>query len=146
MAVIGKKKGVVKDVIDKLESISKRIGKDVEIHSGKRSGDINKSAHNSGIAVDIKISGMKSIAIADELVLAGFSGVGEYYSKKDYSSETNTAHGDIRGLVGSENSGAYGPGGSKSAKLCWSAIPKNDVVDDSWDYTYGSRHSGNSCP
>ncbi len=119
MAVTGDTQGVNANVISRLESISTRLGKDVNVHSGKRDGAPDDSAHNTGIGADVTIPGMMSIAIADELVTAGFSGVGEYYRDDAGTEEANTAHGDIRGLSGSENSGAYAPGGLKSSKACW---------------------------
>jgi hypothetical protein len=137
MAVTGNTQGVNANVISRLESISTRLGKDVYVHSGKRDGAPGDSAHNTGIAVDVMISGMMSIAITDELVTAGFSGVGEYYRDEAGTEETNTAHGDIRGLPGSENSGAYAPGKPKSTKTCWHRLVEQYV---------SGRKSGHSCP
>jgi len=139
MAVIGNTEGLVPEVLAKLSSLSARLNKDVEVTSGKRSGLPSKSAHNSGIAVDIKIEGLTSVAIAAELVKEGFSGIGEYY--KSNGSEDSFAHGDIRGLPGSEQSEAYAPGGAKSAKLCW----YRDGPEVSTNYHYGSCKSGNNC-
>ncbi len=141
MAVIGEREGVVSVVIEMLENISSRLGKDVRITSGKRHGDINSSAHNSGIAVDCKVAGFSTIAMADELVKAGFSAVGEYY--RTSGSEWDFAHGDIRGLRGSENSGEYAPGGTKSRKTCWTG---NGDDGRTWDYDWGTRKSGHGCP
>ena len=137
MSVTGDTAGIVQEVMTKLEALSSRLSKDVHVTSGKRNGPVNDSAHNSGIAADISIAGMRSVAIADELVTQGFSGVGEYY--ENGGAEDAFAHGDIRGLPGSENSGVYGAGGSKSAPLCWYRVGPNN-------YTFGSRKSGHSCP
>jgi len=137
MAVTGNTQGVHADVISRLETISTRLGKDVYVHSGKRPGSIDDSPHNTGIGADVMVSDMNSIAIADELVTAGFSGVGEYYRDDAGTEESNTAHGDIRGLPGSENSGAYAPGGAKSSKRCWHRLKEQYVP---------GRKSGHSCP
>jgi len=136
MPIQGPTDGLVQQLLDRLEALSRRLNKTVVITSGRRTGDVNASAHNSGIAADFYVAGMKSIALADEIVDDGFTGVGEYY--KADSTEERFAHADIRGLPGSESSGAYGPGGSKSAPLCWYRI--GDA------YTYGSRKSGRRCP
>ncbi len=136
MPIQGPVDGLVQQLLDKLESLSRRLNKTVVITSGKRSGDVNASAHNSGIAADFYVAGMNSIALADEIVDEGFTGVGEYY--KADSTEERFAHADIRGLPGSERSGAYGPGGAKSAPLCWYRIGEA--------YTYGTRKSGRRCP
>jgi hypothetical protein len=137
MAVIGNVKDVHANVISRLEKVSKSTGKDVNIISGKRNGSISDSAHNTGIAVDIMVDGLMSIAIVDELVDAGFSGVGEYYRDADGNDEANTGHGDIRGLPGSEKSGEYAAGGKKSSKVCWHRLVK--------EYAKG-RKSGHKCP
>jgi hypothetical protein len=140
MAITGNTAGLVPEVIQKLTSISTKLNKDVHVTSGKRNGSVNASPHNSGIGADISIANMKSVAITDECVEAGFSGVGEYW--KSNNEEDLHAHGDIRGLPGSENSGAYKAGGAKSSPLCWHRIgPESDN-----NYTYGSRKSGHSCP
>jgi hypothetical protein len=112
---------------------------DVHVTSGRRNGPVNASAHNSGIAADVKAAGMNTIAMADALVEAGFTGVGEYY-EADAVTPRAFAHGDIRGLPGSEHSGAYGPGGSKSGPLCWTGDGEPPV------YKFGSRRSGHRCP
>lgn len=139
MAVIGETQGVHANVIQRLEDISQKLGKPVTIikNGGKRHGPVDDSAHNSGIAADITIENMLSVAIADELVDAGFSGVGEYYRDAAGTQQTNTAHGDIRGLPGSENSGAYAPGGAKHSKRCWHRLAGT--------YNPG-RKSGHRCP
>jgi hypothetical protein len=141
MAVAGDTVGVVSQVITRLERISARIGRDIVVTSGKRSGNVNASAHNSGIAVDCRADGYDTVTMADELVAEGFSAVGEYY--KSSGAQWNFAHGDIRGLPGSEGSGDYAPGGSKAGKLCWFAEGDNGST---WSYTWGKRKSGHSCP
>lgn len=140
MAVIGQTQNIVPEVISKLNSISNRLGKDVEVSSGRRQGGTDASPHNSGIGADIKIAGMKTVGICDELVAEGFTGVGEYYDTA--GNEFNFAHGDIRGLPGSESSGAYAAGGSKSNKLCW----WREGTETSGTMHYGSRKSGRGCP
>ena len=139
MAVTGKTNGLVSEVMDKLEALSKRLGKDVEVTSGKRQGNVDASAHNSGIAADVKVAGLKSIALADELVTQGFSGVGEYY-KDDQGTEDTFAHGDLRGQAGSENSGAYAPGGGKSNPACWYRPGPEGTRNEI------GRKSGHTCP
>jgi len=137
MAVTGDTDGLVQQVMDKLEAISSDLGETVHVLSGKRSdGSVDASAHNSGIAADVSIDSLSTAAVADALVDAGFSGVGEYY-KADGTTSRNFAHGDIRGLQGSEHSGAYAPGGTKSAKACWTAVGSQ--------YSKG-RRSGGRCP
>jgi hypothetical protein len=136
MPIQGPTDGLVEQLLKRLETLSRRLEKTIVITSGRRTGDVNASAHNSGIAADFYVAGMKSIALADEIVDEGFTGVGEYYNSD--SVEERFAHADIRGLPGSEGSGAYGPGGSKSAPLCWYRIGEN--------YSYGSRRSGRRCP
>jgi hypothetical protein len=129
---------LVPELITILEKTSVNLGKDVHVTSGKRDGDVSASAHNSGIAADVSVEGMKSVAIADQLVTEGFTGVGEYY-EADGQTERSFAHGDIRGLDGSGNSGAYAAGGAKSAPACWTG--KGDPPD----YSPG-RQSGHDCP
>lgn len=140
MSVIGSTSGLVSQVMAGLEKVSEILGTDVRVTSGKRSGNVDSSPHNSGIGADIAASGFKTVALADALVAAGFSGVGEYY--KADGSEDFHAHGDIRGLPGAESSGAYAAGGAKSAKLCW----YREGPESTGSYTYGSRKSGNACP
>jgi hypothetical protein len=140
MAITGAVAGLKKEVLAKLNTITTRLNKDIFISSGKRDGGVDSSPHHSGIAVDIKIKGMKTIDIADELVVAGFSAVGEYYDKQ--GNEFSFAHGDIRGLPGAENSGAYAVGGAKSAAICW----WREGTETAGDMHYGSRKSGRGCP
>lgn len=137
MSIKGPIEGLTKQVLDRLEAISKKLKKDVIVtpEGGKRSGPVDKSAHNSGIAVDAYVEGMLSVEFADHLVEAGLSGVGEYY--KSNGNQERFAHGDIRGLEGSEQSGAYSPTGKKSKPLCWYRLGKK--------YTFGKRKSGHSC-
>jgi hypothetical protein len=141
MAVTGKTTGLVTELMAMLETLSKRLRVDIEVYSGLRSGSVDASAHNSGIAVDVKIPGRTSVAVADELVTEGFRGVGEYYKPDD--AEWNTAHGDIRGLPGSEKSGAYAPGGKKSAPACWTGV--GDPAAGEPSTTLG-RRSKHECP
>jgi hypothetical protein len=140
MAVIGKTGGLVAQLMDKLEALSTRLGLDVEVYSGKRAGSVDASAHNSGIAADVRIPGKLSVAVADELVKEGFSAVGEYYKPDD--TQWTTAHGDIRGLPGSEGSGAYRPGGAKSSKRCWTGV--GNPPDE--PKTTPGRRSKHACP
>ncbi|MCP4117571.1 MAG: hypothetical protein GY737_19675 [Desulfobacteraceae bacterium] len=133
MGVTGEVADVKQEVLNKLKSISERLKKDVKIVSGKRDGDIDKSPHNTGIAADIKISGLKTVALCDELEKEGFTGIGEYYTANE--EEYEFAHGDIRGLPGAEESGAYAEGGDKSSVVSWwrTGSPTGGV------YHFGSR-------
>lgn len=138
MAVTGKTDGLKKELLDKLDALSTRLDEDIEVTSGKREGPADKSAHNSGIAADVKTASKNSIEMADELVVDGFAGVGEYYDS-DKKTPLKFAHGDIRGLPGSEQSGPYKPGGAKGKPVCWTG--------DGQPPTYSSgRRSGNRCP
>ena len=139
MSVTGKPEGLVSQVMSKLVNISTRVGKDVYVSSGKRDGDINDSAHNSGIAADIKIDGKNTADIARELVTEGFTGVGEYYNTSH--EPFNFAHGDIRGLPGSEKSGAYAKGERKGAPLCW----WREGTETDGVHHFGECKSGLSC-
>lgn len=136
MPVTGNIDGLVSRVMEKLERISSRLGKDVFVTSGKRTGPIDDSAHNSGIAADARVDGLNSIEFTNKLVDEGFTGVGEYYDTD--GAPERFAYGDIRGLPGSESSGAYTPGGRKSQPLCWFRLGE--------EYTWGRRRSGERCP
>ena len=136
MPVTGDTQGLHNEVLTRLERISKRLGKDVVVTSGKRPGSPSDSAHNSGIAADARVDGLTSVAFADELVKEGFTGVGEYYTEG--GAEERFAHGDLRGLPAAAAAGPYAPGGSKSKPLCWYRVGTA--------YTYGARKSGHSCP
>lgn len=99
---------LVPEVTERLERLANRLELDVKLSlpngSGKRNGKGN-SAHDYGIAVDIRIDGMDTVQLADELIIEGFSGIGEYYAMD--GTRRNFAHGDIRGLPGSEKAGKY---------------------------------------
>ena len=140
MAVTGNTNGLVTELLDKLNQVSINVGKDVFVTSGKRTGDASASSHNTGIGADVKIEGLDTVGVCDELVNVGCSGVGEYYDTDHNPFEF--AHGDIRGQAGSEQSGAYAPGGTKSNKLCW----WREGTETSGTMHFGSRLSGNSCP
>ena len=139
MAVIGDTQGLASELLLRLESLTTRLGEDITVTSGQRRGPVGASAHNSGIAADVRAPSMHSIELADELVREGFTGVGEYY-ESDGTTPRRFAHGDIRGLPGSENSGAYAPGGSKSNPTGWTGD------GDPPAYTFGTRRSGHPCP
>jgi len=67
MAVTGKVNNVSQVVINKLKKISTRLGKDVLVVDGVRPGSVDDSSHCSGIAADIKVEGMATVALCDEL-------------------------------------------------------------------------------
>lgn len=140
MAVKGATKGVVPQVLKSLENISRRLGKDVVITTlgGRRKGSINTSPHHSGIAADVYVQGLTTVEMASELVEEGFTGVGEYYKANGH--RERFAHGDIRGLHGSERSGAYARGGKKGKPLCWYRPGPSGTK-----YVYGRRKSGGPC-
>lgn len=139
MAVTGQTAGLAPELMNRLIALSARLNEDIHVTSGLRNGPITESAHNSGIAADVKVRSMDTVGMADALVDAGFTGVGEYYAADGQTREA-IAHGDIRGLPGSEGAGPYAIGGPKSRPLCWTGvgIPRH--------YTYGRRRSGHRCP
>lgn len=142
MAITGKTQNIHAEVIKRLQRISDKLGTDIEISSGYREQNGKRSAHHFGIAVDIKIAGLESVAIADELVSAGFKGVGEYWTE-DGSSQRRIAHGDLRGLV--DNCGVYGIGGEKSAPIAWTGYGGDGNSEPS-RYDYKGRKSGRPGP
>lgn len=142
MAITGKTENLHPEVLKRLQLISDKLSKDVEVSSGYRASKGKPSAHHFGIAVDVKIAGLESVAIADELVSAGFKGVGEYWTE-DESSQRRIAHGDLRGLV--DNCGVYSIGGQKSAPVAWTGYGGDGNAEPS-RYDSTGRKSGRPGP
>jgi len=83
------------------------------INSGKRTGDLDDSMHNQGLAIDAVICGLDTRATGERLRKAGFTCVIEYYDGA--GNPCHFAHADLRTHEAAV--GAYAKGGRK-ARTC----------------------------
>lgn len=136
MGVVGNTSGLKSGVTSRLEKASQKLGTDIYVLHGKEKRK-KRSAHTYGIAADVSAHPAGTVEITNALVSAGFTGVGEYYDSN--GGDRRFAHGDIRGLPGSEGCGVYAPGESHGRPACWTGTGKPP------EYTKG-RRSGSPCP
>jgi len=142
--VIGNTKGLRPEVIEKLEEISKNTGKPVtvtpegayrkiekviKIVKGKKVETETLSAHNYGLAADIKIPGYNTEQIADELRKVGFTGIGCYYDND--GTPRMFAHGDIRGHDAAKGT-PFGRGTAHGGQAGWVRVYR-DSSRKTWD-------------
>lgn|GEM_PF-4990617 len=111
--------GLHVEVLERLRKLEQRLPTPnvdepvLWINSGKRDGSTSESMHNQGLAVDIVICGLDTIATAQHLRDVGFPCVIEYYDRD--GKPCHMAHADLRGTAWA--TGAYGPEGRK-ARTC----------------------------
>jgi hypothetical protein len=130
--VIGNTKGLRPEVIEKLEEISKNTGKPVTVTPEGAFRKIKPgetSAHNYGLAVDIKIPGYNTEQIADELRKVGFTGIGCYYDND--GTPRMFAHGDIRGHDAAKGT-PFGRGTAHGGPAHWVRVYR-DSSRKTWD-------------
>jgi hypothetical protein len=130
--VIGNTKGLRPEVIEKLEEISKNTGKPVTVTPEGAFRKIKPgetSAHNYGLAADIKIPGYNTEQIADELRKVGFTGIGCYYDND--GTPRMFAHGDIRGHDAAKGT-PFGRGTAHGGPAHWVRVYR-DSSRKTWD-------------
>lgn len=88
------------ELIEKLQKLRELLGKPIVITSSYRCPTYNKavggvttSLHLSGLAADIKVSGVHPLAVAKEAEKLGFTGIGVYTNNNQYFTHLDVRNG-----------------------------------------------------
>lgn len=134
-------RGLHPKVVERLRSILTHLTRTtvattLSLNSGRRAGSADDSMHNQGLAVDLAVTGLNTVAVAGLLRRAGFTCVTEYYDSS--GRPCGMAHGDLRGT--DLATGAYAPGGRKAMTCPRRAFSKTGACrndrKEHWRYVF----------